>query len=534
MGQKREITWIGMPGAKAQKSALALSKELEAQSFHSTWLELPADSHPTADWWKQTLSPETRYVFLIDQSVDLVKDLATHLRKSELTGKAPFVIAWVCESLQSEQLKLILDSPVDEIVSASEPAKELSARLEIRLRQVEETLKLQQFMKDRATHEAKQETTIKQREEFLSVCAHDLRSPLGLIQSSLGMILNSKPTLSELHVELLSRAKRQAGQAITLVNDLLDVMSFEQGLKPAYSLFKLDELLKEFYKDYSFQAEQKKIQFHYENPLNDWRVLADPERIRQLLQNLFMNALKFTESNKNIYLSVMPFQGRRKSDPPYPMMVVSLRDEGRGIPEKEMQKIFDRFTQIKDYSRAEGRGLGLTVAKQISTLHDGNIWVQSVEGQGSTFFVLFPHVVSRTEPEKTSATKKKKLLAIVPKESDREKYYEILGRWGYDVYFVKDGIEAVTYSFYHMPHALIVTPDLAKINEFDVYTILRKEKQTATLPIICVSETKLETIHGVEETFYDEFVKLPLNKEAFQQAIDTALQKLTEKSKKAA
>lgn len=71
------------------------------------------------------------------------------------------------------------------------------------------------------------------------------------------------------------------------------------------------------------------------------------------------------------------------------MLVVSIRDEGRGIPQKELQKIFDRFTQIKEQSRSDGRGLGLTVAKQISTLHDGNIWVESEEGKGSTFLYYF-------------------------------------------------------------------------------------------------------------------------------------------------
>ena len=171
-------------------------------------------------------------------------------------------------------------------------------------------------------------------------------------------------------------------------------------------------------------------------------MLADSDRVRQLLQNLFTNALKFTDKGKNIYLKVAPFYGRRKSDPPYPMMIISLKDEGRGIPQSEIDKIFDRFSQIKDASRSEGRGLGLTVAKQISNSHDGNIWVQSEEGKGSTFFVLFPHVVSHPKEE---AMRNRKRALIAETASDRrETYYRQMEQWGYDLIFARNGVEVVT------------------------------------------------------------------------------------------
>jgi CheY-like chemotaxis protein len=294
-------------------------------------------------------------------------------------------------------------------------------------------------------------------------------------------------------------------------------MSFEQGLKPQYQLFHLDGLLRPFHQDYQFQAQQKGIHFHYNNPLVDWRVLADSDRIKQLMQNLVVNAMKFTEKGKNIYLNVSQFQGRRKSDPPYPMMIVSIRDEGKGIPQKELQKIFDRFTQIKEHSRSDGRGLGLTVAKQISTLHDGNIWVESEEGIGSTFFVLFPHVISRTmTPDFTTKNMAmKKILVVEPLEKRRESCFEILKRWGYELIFANDGIDAVTLIFYHLPQLVILSENLAKMGEEQVVDTLKSDSLTAHIKVALTGDSPEKFDVEDYEFPFDGVLKTPFTQESF-------------------
>jgi signal transduction histidine kinase len=507
-------------------------QKLQTQPCSVDSLRLAEKMVPDSVWWIEHFPKEARFVLFDDKDLPWVKQILQSIRSTTFPNPRSLVFCWIGSKLSPDALQMLCEIGVDEVFSPEDPVAMIIPRLVLRQQQAAAALLRESHLKEQAGKEAKTEVTMKQREEFLSVCAHDLRSPLGLIQSSLTMLLNNKTALNDLQVELIGRAKRQAAQAITLVNDLLDVMAFEQGLKPQYHLVRLDAFLSEFYKDYAFQAQQKNIKFHYENPIQEWRVLVDPDRIRQLLQNLFMNALKFTESHKNIYLSVIPFHGRRKADPEYPMVIVSLRDEGKGIPQKEMEKIFDRFTQIKDYSRAEGRGLGLTVAKQISTLHDGNIWVQSVEGEGSTFFVLFPHVISQVAPQGTGP-KKKKALVVVRNESERAQYFEILGRWGYEVHFAKDGVEAITTSFYLLPDVVFVTPELKKMDEYEVYQILHKDKVTERIPILCAAPAKVITERD-DEFFYDEFVKLPLTRETFQIALDSAQRKFQARNKKKA
>jgi signal transduction histidine kinase len=369
---------------------------------------------------------------------------------------------------------------------------------------------------------AKQDTALKQREEFLGVCAHDLRSPLGLIQTCLSMVLKSSGSqIDPMFSDLLVRAHRQSGHALTLVRDLLDVMALEQGLKPHYEVLNLNTIVNEFYQDYRIQADQKKVQFHYHNPIPHWHVLADSERIGQLLQNLFTNALKFTDSGRSIYLNVSPFQGRRKKDPPYPMVVISLKDEGKGIAHAELKKIFDRFVQIKENGREGGRGLGLSVAKQISTLHDGNIWVESEPGKGSTFFVLFPHTLTNFGvPHKRGGIKK--VLIAAPPSPQREKTAQTLIEGGYQVDYADDGIEAVTRFYYQPPIALILAPELSKLSTLEVTCLLRSDPANNPVPLLLQSKA----VKLPPTLLVDGVLPIDFSMEQFESAVQIKITRL--------
>ena len=414
-----------------------------------------------------TIPPATAYI-LSSELPDLDQAVAK-FRKTE----APVLIATASDcTTEADDILYVKDGPPPDLI------RRLNFALQKKLNSLE-------IIRRVDAEQARAATAIAQREEFLSVCAHDLRSPLGLIQSSLGMLLKRYgPKLDTLQTEIVTRAQRQATQGLALVHDLLDVMALEQGLRPQYQVVELHSLLSEFHKDFGFQATQKGIRLHYENPVPAWRVLMDPDRIRQMMQNLMVNALKFTAEGKNIYLRITPFQGRRKTDPPFPMLVLSLQDEGRGIPESELQKIFDRFTQVKTNQRPEGRGLGLTVAKQISTLHDGNLWVQSQEGNGTTFFALLPHVINQWELTGGMDDTRRKVLVAEPQLERRPAYSDAFKGWNADVLFARDGIEALTMLFHSRPRLLILSPHLDKLGEREIAEILKANPSTASIPIL--------------------------------------------------
>lgn len=532
------ITWILRDGASASPRFLSFAEKFAKEGYESRWANLTAVGKDITDWLVQNIPNETRHIFLCDKDPKWVRELALSVHSLPIQPDRTYAVFYAVDDAEPASALQFLSTGIDQFIGLGEDLKDALPRLKLAEVTAKDRSALIQKMCDQRMNEAKTETIMKQREEFLSVCAHDLRSPLGLIQSNLSLLLtNSKSGLNDFQSELVTRAKRQAGQAITLVNDLLDVMSFEQGLKPQYEMLNIHSFLKEFHADYSAQAEQKGISVQYDNPVKDWRVLADADRIRQLLQNLFVNAVKFTEKDKKIYINVIPFTGRRKNDPPYPMIIVSIKDEGRGIPQKELQLIFDRFTQVKDAGRDQGRGLGLTVAKQISTLHDGNIWVQSVEGEGSTFFVLFPHVISRALPQgKADPKNKKKVVVTEVNVERREGLFELMGRWGYEPVFAKNGVEAITLAFHHLPELVILQSNLTKLDELQVSNILKLDPLTATIPVILGIETNpnpLEPQKPIDELAYDAVLKLPFTQESFLAAVGKASGKKI-KPKKAA
>lgn len=207
------------------------------------------------------------------------------------------------------------------------------------------------------------------------------------------------------------------------------------------------------------------------------------------------------------------------------MIVISLKDEGKGIPQSELQKIFDRFVQVKEHSREGGRGLGLTVAKQISTLHDGNIWVESEEGKGSTFFVLFPHAISRSNcPPKVSEPRR--LLVAEPSLEKRAEIFGRLTEWGYQVDFAADGVETVTLLFHHWPDALILTPELPKLGAAEVAGLVKAHSESSSIPILLATARNGLQTKRFETILADAVIPTPFSQAEWNQAIRSCLPKL--------
>ena len=124
---------------------------------------------------------------------------------------------------------------------------------------------------------------------------------------------------------------------------------------------------------------------------------ADPDRLLQTLTNLLSNAIKFSEPGDTVYISATLSESQgvepKENEPLLPKyLLITIKDQGRGIPEDKLQIIFERFQQVdaSDSRNKGGTGLGLAICRDIIQQHDGKIWVQSTLGEGSTFYVLLP------------------------------------------------------------------------------------------------------------------------------------------------
>ena len=132
------------------------------------------------------------------------------------------------------------------------------------------------------------------------------------------------------------------------------------------------------------QAQRSNLALEYKVPRFMPMVMADTERIQAVVTNLLHNAIKFTPPGGSITLSASESEG---------CVVISIKDTGIGIPAEDARNIFDRFYKVDRARSTKGMGLGLSIAKTVEE-HGGRIWVESVEGEGSTFFFSLPTINS--------------------------------------------------------------------------------------------------------------------------------------------
>lgn len=226
----------------------------------------------------------------------------------------------------------------------------------------------------------------KVKTEFISVAAHQLRTPLSAIKWTLSLLIdeNSNNLTSEQKSALL-KGYESNERMINLVNEMLVVTRIESGkIQYKFSLIRLEDLIDSVIIDFTWQARLKNISLVFEKPEKEPRyVKADSEKIRAVIQNLIENALNYTTSGKAITISIKQ-EGN--------FVKVFVKDNGIGIPTSQQSSIFNKFFRADNAikTKTDGSGLGLFIAKSIVDIHKGQIGFESEEGKGSTFYFAIP------------------------------------------------------------------------------------------------------------------------------------------------
>lgn len=228
-----------------------------------------------------------------------------------------------------------------------------------------------------------------QKDEFISMASHDLRSPLSIIKNNLWFAENSKDVPEKIK-ENIAVAVSSNQHAINLVNDMLDVSRIEMG-RIQVNLEKIDlaQITREIYEDYILQAKDKNISLVSRGSEEDKKIFvkADKERLVQVFSNLVGNALKFTPKGGQITINLKVDNKDAE---------VMVQDTGIGIKESDIPKLFAKFVRLNDSHTSVpsvmGTGLGLYISKKLITLFDGKIWVESEYGKGSKFIFTLPIV----------------------------------------------------------------------------------------------------------------------------------------------
>src|SRR5574341_1755319 len=222
------------------------------------------------------------------------------------------------------------------------------------------------------------------RRDFIAHISHELRTPVASLQLLAETLPNALTENPAVISELVSKLRGQIDLLHQLTDEAMDLALIESGQMPLKLVeCSISQIANDALALLRPQAERKQLSLHVQVPM-DLFVLADSAGIQKVLSNLLHNAIKFTPSQGQLHL-----RARRDGD----NIEIAVADNGIGIPARDLSRVFERFYKA-DRARAEGAsrgtGLGLAIAKHIVEGHGGRIWVESIEGKGSTFYFTLP------------------------------------------------------------------------------------------------------------------------------------------------
>ena len=226
----------------------------------------------------------------------------------------------------------------------------------------------------------------KTKDEFLSIASHELRTPLTVIDGVISMMRSGE--YGQLSPEMkkgLDDVNGSSERLIGLVNDLLSLSRMQAGrLKYTLTTFYVDKLLQDEANLFTDVLKGKGLTIKTKL-LPHFQVQADTDKVKQVLNNLFGNSLKFTDKGG------LTISGSQDKD----FVVIEITDTGCGITKKDQGKLFGKFQQVGDKSHGQGTGLGLHISREIIRKMGGDLWLKSSEvGKGSTFSFSLPKVGS--------------------------------------------------------------------------------------------------------------------------------------------
>ncbi|MBP6430939.1 MAG: helix-turn-helix domain-containing protein [Ferruginibacter sp.] len=368
---------------------------------------------------------------------------------------------------------------------------------------------------------------------------HEFRTPLTVILGMANQVKNDPEKYLDNGVDMIVRNGKNL---LNLVNEMLDLSKLEDG-KMILNLINGDiiHFLRYIVESFQSLAVSQQKQFHFLADADELIVAYDAEKIRQIITNLLSNALKFTPALGNVYVNISQESVIKKDST---NLVLKIKDTGIGIPENQIQHIFDRFYQLDNSHtrKAEGTGIGLALTKELVKLMDGSIVVKSPPvgaTKGTEFIITIPLIkVNGTNTENAIRLPiKENFVATPTEETSYEKiiYHSTADKTTPLILLVEDNVDVVAYTASCLPDyklsvgkdgkegfdiAIDIIPDLIItdvmmpfVDGFEMCRKLRQDERTSHIPIIMLTakadmQSKLE---GLEKGA-DVYLEKPFHK----------------------
>ncbi|WP_126376307.1 ATP-binding protein [Desulfovibrio ferrophilus] len=377
------------------------------------------------------------------------------------------------------------------------------------------------------------EAANKSKGEFLANMSHELRTPLNGI---FGMLqLMQMTSLDEEQQEYIRTALSTGRSLLTLINDVLDFSKLEAGAQGLVeSSFDLRRTVSQVLDNFRVPADEKGLLlaavFHADVPRY---IVADESRFRQVLFNLVGNAVKFTESGK-VEVNVSPLPGVTISAKV--TILLSVTDTGIGIPESQIENIFEAFTQVDGAHarRYKGTGLGLGIVRRLMELMAGEISVESTEGEGTTVYLTLPVAVGK-EPSSADEVvfgldKSSKPMRILVAEDDAVNRFTVehfLSKMGHRITCVDHGEAAIKALTDGQFDCVLLDIQMPGTDGLEVTRLIRSGKAgiRSTIPIIAMSAHAMSgDRERILESGVDGYVPKPMSLDTLELALQQVME----------
>lgn len=332
------------------------------------------------------------------------------------------------------------------------------------------------------------------KDEFVSIVSHELRTPLTSLRGSLGLLLTGKlGALSEKGQRMLEIAVNNTDRLIRLINDILDLERLESD---KFTLSKqtcnIADLVQQAVEAVQSMADKEAVMLSVATIST--QIQSDPDRLIQVLINLLSNAIKFSAEGTTVSLSVELQAGNCKvttseHSSSAALLLITIKDQGRGIPANKLETIFDRFQQVdaSDSRQKGGTGLGLTICRTIVQQHGGQIWVESTVGKGSTFYITLPIAPANQEIVLPALESRRLILVSQHFLSKHQALHRSLEAQNYHIVSVASGEEAIAQAIALHPTTILLDLSIPDMNGWETMATLKERADTQNIPLIVVS-----------------------------------------------
>ncbi|PWG78389.1 hybrid sensor histidine kinase/response regulator transcription factor [Pararcticibacter amylolyticus] len=371
-----------------------------------------------------------------------------------------------------------------------------------------------------------------ERIRFFTNITHELRTPLTLILGPLED-LKGETGLSENHSSRISVIHKSAARLLTLINQLLEFQKTEsQNRKLTVLRGNIEQLVLETGLKYKELNTNKNVDFSIVSETRNTTWYFDPDIVATILDNLLSNAFKYTQTG-SIVLAL-----RDVTDHGVQFTEIEVSDTGSGIPADAISKIFERYYQVGRDRHVSGTGIGLALAQNLASIHEGKIFVESTLGEGSSFRfrigtnngypdaihqdAVLPEDVLIHEEGKQSGGKQV-VLVVEDNHDIRDYIFQSLSEQ-YLVYTAANGKEGIEKAFTHIPDIIVSDIMMPEADGFELGKTLKEDIRTSHIPIIFL--TVRDAVLDRKESYnigVDSYLTKPFSAELLKSRIGNLL-----------